>query len=162
MMYSATAGRLAPAHAALNTRAAVHVWDSVRGVWVRGGARQLRGLGDSYCDTASALDPLSYLFCLPSDVQRVYSAATAQTPAPPGGQPMGAPQTVAQMTTPGLWTPDQAITAGANATRQANQSFFDQLAIQNNPPAGPDPLSMIPWWVWVAAAAAVGLLLLRR
>ena len=162
MMYSATAGRLAPAHAALNTRAAVHVWDGVRGVWVRGGARQLRGLGDSYCDTASALDPLSYLFCLPSDVQRVYSAATADTPAPPGGQPMGAPQTVAQMTTPGLWTPDAAIAAGANATRQANQQFFNQLAIQNNPPAPTTGLASIPWWAWVSLAAVGGVMLLRR
>lgn len=171
MMYSATAGRLPAAHRALATRAAVHVWDSVRGVWVRGGVKQLR-MG--MYPTDACYDPtrpswLPYWWDTPSESGCKYGVYPDVTtlgpvPAPPGGQPMGAPQTVAQMTTPALWTPSQAIEAGANATRQANQQFFNDLASQQAFGAPPPPslLASIPTWVWFAAAGAAGFLLLRR
>jgi hypothetical protein len=172
MMHSTTTtGRLGPAHRALARSAGVHVWDGARGVWVRAGVRQL-GMG--MYPTDACYDPsrpswLPYWWDTPSESgcrYQVYPDVTtlAPVPAPPGGQPMGAPQTIAQMTTPGLWTPSQAIDAGANATRQANLKFFTDLASQQAygapPPAPTNPFSS--WLTWLLVAAGAALLLLRR
>lgn len=130
----------------------VYSWNTVRGMWTQ-------GLGDSYCDTASALDPLSYLLCLPSDVRRVYSAATADFPAPPGAAAPGAPQTLTQMTVPGAYTPEQSAVDAHAASVAKWAGFYDAVG-QANQPAG--LFDSIPGWVWIAGAAGIGFLVLRR
>lgn len=57
------------------------VWDTARGVWAPAAAPAIgRGLGaavplNTWCDQASAWNPLAYLLCLPHDVAHVYDEA---------------------------------------------------------------------------------------
>jgi hypothetical protein len=63
---------------------------------------------------------------------QVYPTVTtlAPTPAPPMPTGPGAPQTPAQMTTPGAWTPAQSATDQAAANTTQFQDFINQLAGQ--------------------------------
>jgi hypothetical protein len=71
-------------------------------------------------------------------------------PQPPAPAPPAAPQTQEQMTTPGAWTPDQAIAGSVAATMQRYQDFYNQLAGKLPTPAAPKVST------WLYAALAVG------
>jgi hypothetical protein len=69
---------------------------------------------------------------------------------PPRPSTPGAPQTYAQMTVPGAWTPDQAIKAGDDQTKANLLNFFTGLDAKLNPPN--QPISSLA----LAALAIVG------
>lgn len=80
-------------------------------------------------------------------------APSLNTQAHPNFQAPAAPQTPGKMTT---WTPDDL----AEATAQRRIQFdVQQRASSNSTPASPGP--GIPSWVWIAAAAVGGIVVLR-
>lgn len=137
-----------------------------------GSIARLGTVGDSaWCDQASPLNPLAYVLCLPSDVQKVYSAATSSFPAPPAAAPPGAPQTVAQMTTPGAFTPTDSAVATQQTSLADWNTFFGQVAAANNAPSTAPCSSFFSfldsacnpsWWIPLAAVAAFGFLVMTK
>lgn len=70
--------------------------------------------------------------------QQMGSLPTPPAPAPPAG-----PSTVQQETTPGAWTPDQAIEQAAETTRAQNQAFFGTVPFLSGDGSGLSTTSMI-------------------
>ena len=166
------------------------VWNPARGLWDKlpirayrrgaprtgGGAPvRLGATGDqSWCETASAFNPLSYLLCLPSDIKRVYAAATNTFPTPPGAAPPGAPCAnvddpgcQAELTVPGAFTPAMAADQGRAASLDRWNKFF--ATVNPDSPGGPaapctewfsflDSTCNSLWWIPLAALAVFAFL----
>jgi hypothetical protein len=68
----------------------------------------------------------------------VKTDVTQPLPTPPPAAPAGAPQTVEQMTEAGTWTPEMSAESSMATSRQQWADFFNRIAAQQQPPAGPD------------------------
>jgi hypothetical protein len=125
----------------------------LRGTWAPDcAAAQCTGAEvQSWCNTAPAYAPLSYVLCLPQDVTNVVSEATygtTFTTPPPGGAPPGAPTaTQLQENLPGGsdvvgsdFTPLESAQEAATATAQDFSQFLNTQA------GGGNPAGTLNWW----------------
>jgi hypothetical protein len=138
------------------------VWNPVNGRWevANGGLGQAVG-SQSWCDSASAWNPVAWFACFSSDVSKVGSAFTA-LPAPPPAAPPGAPcqnasdpTCMAQLTVPGAFTPQMSADEAAANSLANWQGFFNALS---TPDAGPSNDQMNTFFLIVAAVVLLYLL----